>query len=203
MRMSKTFFKGLVVLIAAAVFGVSCLKQGEREPVVLTSAETPDPVPQRVSSTDFKDFAHDVPEHKQFDCTSCHRREAGQLKVDLPGHESCIGCHLNQFTASKEPPAMCAICHTDTRTADPPVKAFPVRFKERFNMKFEHAAHDSGEGRPPGGCTSCHSPAGAGMTIPAGIQAHAECYACHTPESKIGSCNVCHELGPYNRTLPS
>lgn len=98
---------------------------------------------------------------------------------------------------------MCAICH-DKLDADPPtVKAFPTRFREGFNMKFEHTSHDNGEGRPAAGCAHCHAPAGAGKTIPVGIQAHNNCFACHTPESKIGTCNVCHELAPYSRTPPS
>src|SRR5436305_14120053 len=134
----KTIAKALFVLVAIGIFSLSCLKQGQKEPVVLTSAETPDPVPQRVSTKSFDKFDHSIQEHKQFDCTSCHRREGSSLKMDLPGHESCIGCHLNQFTSMNDKTAtvspMCAICHQDTKSNDPPVKAFPVKFEEGVNM---------------------------------------------------------------------
>jgi len=203
----KTTAKAVFVIGAIAAFGLSCLQQGKKEAVVLTSAETPDPVAQRVSTKDFDKFDHSIKEHKQFDCTSCHRREGKSLKMDLPGHESCIGCHLNQFTSVSDKTSavspMCAICHQDTKSTDPPVKAFPVKFQEGFNMKFNHAAHDNGEGRPAGGCAACHNPSGPGMTIPINYQAHNDCFGCHTAESKIGACSVCHQLAPYSRTVQS
>jgi len=121
--------------------------------------------------------------------------------MEFAGHESCIGCHLNQFTDQQQ--TMCSICHQDLRSAPPTMKDFPVRFREGFNMKFDHAAHDNGAGRPAEGCASCHAPSGVGRSIPAGFRAHNNCYGCHTPESKIGSCSVCHELAPYNRTPQS
>ena len=37
-------------------------------------------------------------------------------------------------------------------------------------------------------------PSGPGQSILIGFQAHSTCYACHTAESKIGSCSVCHQL---------
>jgi len=95
---------------------------------------------------------------------------------------------------------MCTICHDDMKTSPPTMNEFPERFVEGFNMKFVHAAHISGAGRPPEGCASCHESAGAGKSLPIGIEAHTNCYTCHTPESKIGACNVCHELAPYRRT---
>jgi hypothetical protein len=95
---------------------------------------------------------------------------------------------------------MCIICHADMKAEPPTMQAFPARFEEGFNMKFSHAAHISGEGRPPEGCASCHETAGPGKSIPVGLAAHQTCYTCHTPESKIGSCNVCHEIAPYRRT---
>jgi Cytochrome c7 and related cytochrome c len=197
----KQFCKTILVFCVLAVFAVSCIKQSERVTVPLTSSDTPDPAPQRVTNTVFKDFKHDVPEHTQFACNTCHFRDAEGVKSQLGGHESCIGCHLNEFIAEEQ--TMCVICHTDTKGSDPPVKAFPAKFIEGFNMKFDHAAHEKGEARPANGCAACHNSSGSGKTIPYGFQAHADCYGCHTAESKLGQCSVCHQLAPYTRTTQS
>lgn len=198
---SKNAFKGFFVFSVLILFAASCLQQAEKLSVPLTAAETPDPVPVRASDKTFKAFSHATAEHKQFECASCHRREGKSLDLEYAGHDSCVGCHLNQFT-DPEQQVMCVICHADMKANPPTMAKFPTKFIESFDVKFDHADHDNGEGRPPAGCVACHSPAGAGKTIPVGFQAHSDCYSCHTAESKIGSCNVCHELGPYRRTSP-
>jgi len=198
---SKQLLKALLICVAIAIFAASCIEQAAKTPVTLTASETPDPVPQRASDKTFKAFSHKIAEHQQFECNSCHQREGRSRDLEYTGHESCIGCHLNQFTSQE--PTMCAICHKDLKANPPTMQNFPVTFVEGFNMKFDHGAHDSGAGRPPEGCASCHRSSGAGKTIPAGFQAHATCYTCHTAESKIGQCNVCHELAPYSRTPQS
>ena len=191
----------MLVFGALVVFAASCIKQAERSPVTLTSSETPDAVPQRISNKTFEAFSHKIPEHTQFACNTCHQREARGVKSAFEGHESCIGCHLNQFIDEEQ--TMCVICHTDTKSPDPPVKAFPAKFIEGFNMKFDHAAHEKGAARPADGCAACHNSSGSGKTIPVGFEAHADCYGCHTTESKLGQCIVCHQLVPYNRTIQS
>jgi len=201
LKRSKNTFKLVLTAAALGTFAVSCLQHAqERTPVPLTASETPVPVAARVSNADFGKFSHDIPEHKRFACDSCHRREKG-TGIDFAGHEACIGCHLNQFTQSQG--QICTICHQETQSSPPPVQAFPVKFEEGFNMKFDHAAHERGEGRPAEGCVTCHAPNGPGKLIPAGINAHANCYTCHTPDKAIGACNVCHELAPYRRTPQS
>lgn len=208
LRMSrvKTFIKTGLILGTSLLFAVSCIQQQPKVPALITASETPEPIAERVSSKTFEAFSHKIPEHKQFECASCHQREGRSLKMEYAGHDSCVGCHLNQFTdrgLMERDKVMCSICHGDLGSNPPPVKAFPTKFTEGFNMKFDHGAHDNGKGRPAEGCASCHESAGAGKTIPAGFQAHATCYACHTAESKIGSCSTCHELAPYSRTPQS
>ncbi|MEO8650427.1 MAG: cytochrome c3 family protein [Acidobacteriota bacterium] len=197
--------KAFVIFFTACALAAGCLKRGAETPVTITSSETPEPAKERNSTSNFSAFSHNIPEHKQFECVSCHRRESGPIqtavKLELAGHDSCIGCHLNQFTDPKS--AMCTICHQDMQSTPPSVRVFPARFLEGFNMKFDHAAHSRGEGRPAEGCVACHERAGPGKSIPAGVQAHTTCYTCHTPETKIGSCNTCHELAPYSRTPSS
>lgn len=202
---AKTLIKVCLVLTAFSIFGVSCFQKGERIQPVITSSETPEPPAVRTSQKTFENFSHQIPEHQKFACDSCHQRESGPLKVSMElkyaGHDSCIGCHLNQFTSQE--PKMCAICHDNMNSSPPTIDAFPAKFREGFNMKFDHAVHSRGDAEPSDGCVACHSPAGAAKSIPIGINAHADCMSCHTPESKIGSCSVCHELAPYNRTPQS
>ena len=197
----KTFLKSFVVVCALAAFAVSCMRQQDKIPVTITASETPGAIPVRATDRSFKAFSHEIAEHKQFECASCHRREGKSTDLKYSGHDSCIGCHISQFT-NPEQQTMCTICHGDMNAVPPTIHEFPTRFVEGFNMKFDHAAHDSGAGLPREGCASCHEPAGAGRSIPIGVESHANCYTCHTPESKIGSCNVCHEIAPYRRTSP-
>ena len=79
------------------------------------------------------------------------------------------------------------ICHTDVSSNNPPLKNFPASFNEPFNVKFDHAQHNTGAARPQRGCAGCHNAPiqrGAGLSIPANIAAHNNCYTCHTPSSK-------------------
>jgi hypothetical protein len=215
--------KIVIATAALGLFAVSCLRQTERAPVTITSSETPEPPAVRASDSSFEKFDHEVAEHKQFACDTCHHREKADkasMKIEFAGHEACIGCHLNQFigpeksetgAAATRPPAgktdqtkaFCALCHTELQSNPPPVQAFPVVFREKFNMKFDHAAHSRGEAEPREGCVACHDSRGPGKSIPAGIGAHANCFTCHTPDKKIGQCSTCHELAPYSRTPQS
>ena len=199
----KNLIKAAFIFAALIVFAASCIKQGEKTPVPLTASETPEPPVIKISDSTFSKFNHTIDEHKQFECVSCHRRETKAKQLEFAGHDSCVGCHLSQFTNPGEKPAMCAICHDKMDVTPPTMKTFPAKFIEGFNMKFDHAAHETGKGRPAAGCAHCHSPSGPGQTIQSGIDTHNNCYACHTPETKIGSCATCHALGPYNRTTQS
>jgi hypothetical protein len=198
---AKTTLRLVLLVCALCVFAASCLKQQERTTPTITSAETPEAVPVRASDTTFKAFSHTVKEHQQFDCASCHHREGKSLKMDFAGHEACIGCHLNQFTDKDQ--TMCTICHENMQAAPPTMKTFPATFVEGFNMKFDHAVHDRGNAKPAQGCVACHDLAGPGRHIPATFAAHSDCFGCHTAESKIGECSVCHAIAPYSRTPQS
>jgi c(7)-type cytochrome triheme protein len=155
---------------------------------------------------DYSKFLHNSQRHASLACSSCHHRTDNSARPSFPGHKECTGCHLSQFTTPNIP--MCSICHTDVRSANPPLKAFPEHFKESFNVKFDHAQHMTGTARPPGGCVSCHSSSvqrGGALSIPASLSAHNRCYTCHSPTAQsngreIASCGVCHDLKPYTRT---
>lgn len=155
---------------------------------------------------DYSKFLHTSSKHASIGCNECHRRADNSSRPNFPGHKACTGCHLTQFTTPTLP--MCSICHTSVNGNDPPRKAFPDKFKESFNVKFDHAQHMAGSARPKSGCRSCHSAAlrrGVALSIPAGIGAHDGCYTCHTPNATangrdLASCGVCHATKAYART---
>jgi hypothetical protein len=164
-----------------------------------SSAQGPD--------VDYSKFLHTSQRHASLGCDYCHKRTDNSNTPKFPGHSACTSCHLGQFTTPAVP--MCVICHTDTSSNRPPLKSFPSSFKERFNVKFDHAQHLKGSARPQNGCAGCHgSPVnrGVGLSIPANLDAHGGCYSCHTPDSKssagreIASCGVCHDQKSYSPT---
>src|SRR5260221_10606979 len=117
--------KAMFVCGALTIFAASCIKQEQKSDVTLTASETPEPMAERVSNKTFEAFSHKIPEHQQFACNSCHQREGSSLKMDYAGHDSCIGCHLNQFTDKDQ--VICAICHKDTKATPPSMNAFPAK----------------------------------------------------------------------------
>ncbi len=191
----KITVKAVFLLAAISVFVFSCVKQNRIE-VAITAKDTPEPFVQNISGKDFSKFSHTVPEHFKTSCDSCHKREGSSQILNYSGHNSCISCHLNEFTNPQS--GICAVCHDDLKVVPATMKAFPTRFVEGFNMKFDHAAHLNETG-----CASCHQQRGASQSIPVNVNAHANCFACHTQESNIGSCNYCHDLAPYQRTQPN
>lgn len=159
------------------------------------------------SELDYSDFKHSSQRHASLSCASCHERSDNSATPRFPGHKACISCHSGQFVTSNTP--MCVICHTDVNSSNPPLKSFPTKFKERFNVKFDHSQHMTGAARPQSGCAACHTRSGgrlAALGIPASISAHNQCYTCHTPSSKsqsgkeLASCGVCHDQKGFART---
>jgi len=159
------------------------------------------------SQRDYSKFLHSSQKHTSLACNSCHERTDNSATPRFPGHKACTDCHRSQFTTPQIP--MCTICHTNVSGNNPPLKNFPTSFNEPFNVKFDHAQHNTGAARPQRGCAGCHnSPInrGVGLSIPANLIAHNGCYTCHTPSSKsaagreIASCGVCHDQKSYRPT---
>ena len=150
---------------------------------------------------DYSKFQHSSRNHSRLPCLLCHRRETNTPIPKRPGasgHLPCAGCHAQQFSSSDSP--MCTICHTDVKSGA--TRAFP-RLRS-FRMRFDHARHVN---MSSVSCATCHKPArgGVAFSIPAGFNAHATCYRCHTPRAQSGSrdissCGTCHQLGGYSRT---
>ncbi|HKU72936.1 MAG TPA: cytochrome c3 family protein [Pyrinomonadaceae bacterium] len=159
------------------------------------------------ANRDYSKFIHSTQKHSSLACNSCHERTDNSATPRFPGHKACTDCHRSQFTTPQIP--LCTICHTNVSGNNPPLKNFPASFNEPFNVKFDHAQHNTGATRPQRGCAGCHgSPInrGAGLSIPANLAAHNGCYTCHTPSSKsaagreIASCGVCHDQKSYRPT---
>jgi c(7)-type cytochrome triheme protein len=157
---------------------------------------------------DYSTFKHSSQRHASLACTACHQRAANNSPQPLfPGHDACKSCHLNQFLTSSSP--FCVNCHTDVNSGKPPLKNFTDKFKESFNVKFDHAQHMNSATRPRNGCAACHAGSlnrGTALAIPTGPGAHSQCYVCHTPGSKssgghdLASCGVCHDTKSFART---
>jgi hypothetical protein len=204
---TTTRFLSIASLLALGLLGVlvtEAAKAVRRKEKVVFSVSASSPQGPEV---DYSRFIHTSQRHASLSCTACHTRNDNSVTPKFPGHDACTKCHLAQFVTPNVP--MCVICHTDVKSATAPLKTFPTRFNESFNMKFDHAQHMSGSARPANGCQSCHgrgTARGAALVIPAGLTAHNGCYSCHTPNSKsaagrdLASCGVCHDEKPYSRT---
>src|SRR5215210_4064090 len=72
---------------------------------------------------DYSKFTHSTPAHRKDSCASCHKTPSDNWTkaraadaafpdiTDYPEHESCLGCHRQQFFNGARPP-ICAVCHT-------------------------------------------------------------------------------------------
>lgn len=136
-------------------------------------------------------FTHSNQYHAQMSCLICHRRDDNSPRISLPGkqgHTPCIGCHTQQFADNNS--TICTICHTDAETGG--MKRFPPL--RNFNALFDHGKHLRNAK-----CATCHKPTrrGVALSIPAGANAHATCFQCHSSEAKhnMSSCSVCHQPG--------
>ena len=165
------------------------------------------PISAQDPQLNYSKFMHSSQRHSSLACSSCHERTDNSATPRFPGHKACTDCHRSQFTTPQVP--MCTICHPTLSGNNPPLKNFPMRFDEAFNVKFDHAQHNAGAARPQRGCSACHGATfnrGAGFFIPADVAAHTGCYTCHTPSSKsssgreIASCGVCHDQKSYRPT---
>ena len=189
-----------ILLVAASGFLIVIILNAR------VAATARGPLRAQDAGRDYSRFLHTSPGHESRKCDACHVRRTNSSVPSFPGHKACTDCHLAQFVTPSLP--LCAICHTNLEAQNPPFKAFPSSFTESFNMKFDHAQHNTGAARPQTGCVFCHTPARSGVafSIPAHLSAHNQCYVCHTPGAQsaggrdISSCATCHAQSPYVRT---
>ena len=111
----------------------------------------------------YSNFPHDLKAHA-LECSSCHKfpsdnwnkiRTGANAFPDIteyPKHESCIGCHKQQFFRGT-PPVICSICHTNPGPSDSSRHPFPnpreifdtsakgKKAESDFAISFSHEKH--------------------------------------------------------------
>lgn len=187
---------------------------GSTPPAASPSPAPATSVPAQIADVSLKDlrrFDHSSARHKMLACETCHVRSDNSPTPRLPGHAGCIQCHANIYTDESFPrrQQFCTLCHVwPVEAAQIKLVSFP-KHMQQFGLKgFSHRAHmdrsKMPSDQPPLQCSTCHK---AGVRIvevsdrgmqQVGMPRHAECYACHTPQSAKpgGSCGVCHTEKP-------
>lgn len=157
----------LAVPLALALFAFPRLSSTASPPIpVQQKSERRGRAARRVPSApnrtaaagqDYSKFSHRSRSHRQA-CDSCHKAPTANWRAargfpdvaDFPDHESCVGCHRQQFFNGARP-VICAICHTRTSPRDDLRFAFgqpaPARQSQRrpevrqFTIEFPHDKH--------------------------------------------------------------
>ncbi|HEX8284394.1 MAG TPA: hypothetical protein VF588_13605 [Pyrinomonadaceae bacterium] len=154
---------------------------------------------------DYTKFTHSTPAHRKDACDSCHKspsenwarvraREAAFPDItDYPEHESCLGCHRQQFFNGARPP-ICTVCHTvvspragGRHPFANPADAFARSPKAKtsrgeFALVFPHDVHQDVMARAPSDVDE-----GAPRFVRAA-------FAQGEPKpAKPNSCSLCHE----------
>lgn len=131
----RAALKRSIVFASFGVVLVFCINHVFREVVAQKSRQ-------------FDEFSHSIKEHKK-DCNSCHTipsrnwRVAGTFPniTDYPDHESCVGCHRQQFFAGNRP-QICTICHVQASPRGKARLRFPIRRnRQEFRINFPHSVH--------------------------------------------------------------
>jgi len=189
----------LVFCLVSGFFVVSCTDSVEvkQPPTDSFKPLEPEQKIEDMSNVDFTTFKHNEGRHAGVPCLVCHEQNEKSPQPKFMGHQSCAGCHVEQFKDKNH--AICATCHTNAESGD--VKEFPPI--KSFGVKFDHSAHLNETN-----CATCHQTQGVNMTIPSGANAHSNCFQCHTAEKivgekNIGSCATCHEAGKADQVSAS
>jgi hypothetical protein len=159
--------RAAVALVFLFVGGAIIL--GSTDLAVETFSQTRRPAQRRPAAraaarpARYSQFPHDVKAHRK-ECTSCHTFPSDNWKAvraadaafpdvtQYPKHESCVGCHMQQFFKGATP-VICSICH---QTVSPrggvrhpfanPREVFDQSPKGKtattdFDIAFPHATH--------------------------------------------------------------
>jgi hypothetical protein len=193
------------LLLTALLAGVACVRvssSAAAEPQ-RRRGTTGRRAPAQRPRVDYTTFTHATPAHRKDSCDSCHNspsdnwaqvreRDAAFPDItDYPDHDSCLGCHRQQFFRGARP-AICSVCHTVVSPRSGarfpfanPADAFARSEKGRtraseFAVNFPHDLHQDVMARAP----SRDGP-GARFVRASFAQPQAK-------PSKPNSCSVCH-----------
>jgi hypothetical protein len=169
-----------------AIWGLICCG------VTLTSTASPQrprtPVRPQV---DYTRFSHLTEKHRAA-CKSCHTFPSKNWKevrkgddafpdvTEYPEHQTCLGCHRQQFFARERPvPRICSNCHVKATPVDTARYPFPRPgdFVSDFRVVFPREKHTDLDQTQP--------------------LNHATCFTCHNQESELPplppNCDSCHK----------
>jgi hypothetical protein len=128
-------------------------------------------------------------------CTDCHTRDADSRDPELPGHEQCARCHVEEKAANQKVGMdQCASCHPQRD-----VGLARGRIFIKGDLIFEHATHENDKNGAPIRCDTCHEDIPRSRSVDdASVPAMQRCAICHEDSSKtpervrIARCEVCH-----------
>ncbi len=119
MRNGKTDVRLLTGGFIAALF--ACLTLYLSSPQV--RADSDHGSTKEFSKLNYSEFPHNTKAHR-LECSKCHKFPSSNWKTvrkgsdafpditDYPKHDSCVGCHMQQFFKGATP-KICSICHTN------------------------------------------------------------------------------------------
>ena len=194
---SRKTLTRLTVIVSLTGFVFGGVYFGRSAPAVAERSAEPSPTPRKRARTPaapakpkkYSDFPHGIKPH-QLECSQCHKFPSSNWKTvrpeadafpditDYPKHDSCIGCHKQQFFKGR-PPVICSICHVNPGPRDStrfpyenPRELFDKSAKAKyapdsdFAIYFPHDKHIdivTGEGDPTykpskgeESCSVCH-----------------------------------------------
>ena len=155
MKSEKTDIRVIIGIIFAAFFTFSTLYLPS-SPVNANPPE-PKPTPKTKSSpvskkVKYTEFPHSAKAH-QLECGTCHKFPSDNWKkvrtpetafpdvTEYPKHQSCVGCHKQQFFKGT-PPKICSICHTNPSPGDSSRYPYPNP-RELFDKSKKAKTHES------------------------------------------------------------
>jgi hypothetical protein len=136
-------------LVALLIFACASLAWISDEPVAVAHAT---PVPTPKPRANYREFPHAAQAHKM-ECSKCHKfpsdnwnkvrseKDAFPDVTEYPRHDSCVGCHRQQFFRGATP-NICSICHTAPGPSSPNRHPFPNP-REIFDQSTKGKTHTS------------------------------------------------------------
>jgi hypothetical protein len=135
----KTDVRKLIVFAAISVFAMGALYwQSASVNAYVGAGPTPTPavkVKPTPKKAKFSEFPHDQKAH-QVVCSTCHKFPSDNWNkvrtgdaafpdvTEYPKHQSCVGCHKQQFFKGT-PPKICSICHVNPSPNDSTRHPYP------------------------------------------------------------------------------
>jgi hypothetical protein len=203
MKKAKTSIRVSVIVVFVAIFAFSKFYPAFGQTVKPRSAKQW----SLAKAAKYTEFPHNAKAH-QIECGKCHKFPSDNWNkvrtgsaafpdiTDYPKHQSCMGCHKQQFFRGT-PPKICSICHTNPSPGDSSRHPYPNP-RELFDQspKGKNAQSDFVVGFPHDKHIEIVS---ANMTEPAFVNAAFARPSRFTAGEE--SCAVCHKtMAPQGKS---